>query len=386
MQRTSWQAAIDPLIDRAIAEQQIVGAVMLVAHRGEFVYQRAVGWADREAQQPMREDTIFRLASLTKPVISAATLALAEGGRMTLDDPVTRWLPDFRPRLLNGEVPEISIHQLLTHTAGLSYGFLEAADSAFHRARVSDGLDQPGLSLQENLRRLATVPLAGRPGAQWRYSLATDVLGGVLEVATGRSLQHLVQQLIAEPLGWRDTGFAVHDTARLAAAYAGDTAVPRRLNDGDSMVADPAQPEFVSRFTPSRILDPRSYPSGGAGMAGTASEMLAFFEALRSDDGSIVSSAASRAMRSNQTGDLPIDLQGPGWGFGYGGAVVLDPAAAGVPHSPGAWQWGGAYGHSWLVDPVEGLTMVLLTNTTPTGMMGPFPDALRAAMYEHLRG
>jgi CubicO group peptidase (beta-lactamase class C family) len=386
MQRTSWPAAIDPLIDRAIAEQQIVGAVMLVAHRGEIVYRRAAGWADREAQQPMREDTIFRLASLTKPVISAATLALVEGGRLTLDDPVTRWLPDFRPRLPGGEAPEIRVQHLLTHTAGLTYGFLEAPGSAFHRAQVSDGLDQPGLSLQENLRRLATVPLAGRPGAQWRYSMATDVLGGVLEVATGRSLQHVVQQLVAEPLGWRDTGFNVRDTARLAAAYAGDTAVPRRLQDGDTLDGDEAHPEYTTCFAPSRILDPRSYPSGGAGMAGTAGEMLAFFEALRSDDGSLVSPASSQTMRTNQTGDLPIDLQGPGWGFGYGGAVVLDPVAAGVPHSPGSWQWGGAYGHSWLVDPVEGLTMLLLTNTTPAGMMGPFPDALRAATYAQVRG
>ncbi|MED5617736.1 serine hydrolase domain-containing protein [Ideonella sp. BN130291] len=385
MQPSSWDMAVGPVITQAIAEQRLVGAVVLVVHRGQLVLRHVAGLADREAAQPMTEDTIFRLASLTKPVVTAAALALVDGGRLSLDDAVTRWLPGFRPRLADGEVPEIRLRHLLNHTAGLSYGFMEPPGSAFHEARVSDGLDQPGLSLQENLRRLARVPLAFRPGEAWRYSLSLDVLGGVLEAATGQTLPDVVRQLVGEPLGWRDTGFTVRDTGRLATPYADDTPVPRRMRELE-VLADAAAPEMATRFAPSRVFDPGSYPSGGAGMVGTAHEMLAFFEALRSDSGTLLPPTWSRAMRQNQTGELPIDLQGPGWGFGFGGAVLLDPAAAQVPHSPGAWQWGGVYGHCWLVDAAQELTMVTLTNTTIAGMMGRFPDDLRAAIYRHLRG
>jgi CubicO group peptidase (beta-lactamase class C family) len=386
MQRTPWQAALDPVLDQAVAEQRIVGAVVLVCHRGEPVYRRAAGLADREAEKPMREDAVFRLASLTKPVVSAAALALAEGGRLSLDDEVTRWLPEFRPRLPDGEAPAIRLRHLLTHTAGLTYGFLEPPDGAFHSARVSDGLDQPGLSLQENLRRLVQVPLASRPGERWRYSLGLDVLGGVLEAATGHSLPEVVRQLIGEPLGWRDTGFTLRDASRLATPYADSQPVPRRMRDDEEDLADPLQPGMRTRFSPRRVFDLRSYACGGGGMVGSADEMLAFFEALRSDSGLFLSPEGSRAMRRDQTGGLPIDLQGPGWGFGYGGAVLLDPAAAQVPHSPGAWQWGGVYGHCWLVDAAQELTMVTLTNTAIAGMMGRFPDDLRAAIYRTLRG
>jgi CubicO group peptidase (beta-lactamase class C family) len=385
MQPSSWEAAVGPVITQAIAEQRLVGAVVLIAHRGQLVFRHAAGMADREAARPMTEDGVFRLASLTKPVVSAAVLALADGGRLSLDDAVTRWLPEFRPRLPDGQAPEIRLRHLLTHTAGLSYGFLEPPGSAFHELRVSDGIDQPGLSLQENLQRLARVPLAFRPGQGWRYSLGLDVLGGVLEAATGQALPEVVRQLIGEPLGWRDTGFAVRSADRLATPYADDAPAPRRMRDPDALAGDPAYPQMVTRFAPSRVFDRASYPSGGGGMVGTAREMLAFFEALRTEDGSFLSPASSRAMRQNQTGDLPIDLQGPGWGFGYGGAVLLDPATAQVPHSAGAWQWGGVYGHCWLVDAAEELTMVTLTNTAIAGMMGRFPDDLRAAIYRCIR-
>jgi CubicO group peptidase (beta-lactamase class C family) len=385
MQPSSWEAAVGPVITQAIAEQRLVGAVVLIAHRGQLVFRHAAGMADREAARPMTEDAVFRLASLTKPVVSAAMLALADGGRLSLDDAVTRWLPEFRPRLPHGQAPEIRLRHLLTHTAGLSYGFLEPPGSAFHEVRVSDGIDQPGLSLQENLQRLARVPLAFRPGEGWRYSLGLDVLGGVLEAATAQALPEVVHQLIGEPLGWRDTGFTVRGADRLATPYADDTPAPRRMRDPDALAGDPAYPQMLTRFAPSRVFDRASYPSGGAGMVGTAQEMLAFFEALRTDDGSVLSPASSRAMRQNQTGDLPIDLQGPGWGFGYGGAVLLDPATAQAPHSAGAWQWGGVYGHCWLVDAAEELTMVTLTNTAIAGMMGRFPDDLRAAIYRYIR-
>jgi CubicO group peptidase (beta-lactamase class C family) len=384
MRQGSWEQAVGSVVDRAIEEQRIVGAVVLVAHRGEVVLRKTAGWMDREARRPMQPDAIFRLASVTKPVVSAAALALIESGRLSMDDPVTRWLPEFRPRLPGGEAPEITVRHLLTHTSGLSYGFLEEPGSPFHKADVSDGWDQPGLTLQQNLQRLAQVPLASRPGERWRYSLGLDVLGGLLEVMADRRLGEIVQQLVGDALGWRDTGFKLQDTARLATPYADDQPAPRRMADGDRVAADPARPQLFVRFAPSHVFDARSYDCGGGGMVGTADELLAFFESLRADNGVVVSPASSKAMRENQTGDLPIDLQGPGWGFGYGGAVLKDPAIAKVPHSRGAWQWGGVYGHCWLVDAAQELTMVTLTNTAIAGMMGRFPDDLRAAIYARL--
>lgn len=157
--RQDMAARLDAAIDRAIAEKRIVGTVVLVARDGEVVYRRAAGLADREAGKPMAEDAIFRLASITKPIVSAAAMRLVEEGRIALDDPVTRWLPDFRPRLPNGQAPEITLRQLLTHTAGLSYGFLDGEDGPYRRAGVSDGLGEPGMSLEENLERIASVQI-----------------------------------------------------------------------------------------------------------------------------------------------------------------------------------------------------------------------------------
>lgn len=155
---------LNQVIDRALSENRIIGTAILAARDGNVVFSRAAGLADRASGRPVRGDTVFRLASMTKPIVSAATLVLVERGKIQLDDPVTRWLPNFRPALPDGRQPTITVRHLLTHTAGLNYGFKEAANGPYHRAHVSDGLDQPGLSIDENLRRLASVPLLHPPG------------------------------------------------------------------------------------------------------------------------------------------------------------------------------------------------------------------------------
>src|SRR5262245_48005645 len=213
-------AEVDRVIDEAIASDRIVGAVVLISRNGRLAYQRAAGLADRETGQAMRLDTLFRLASLTKPVVSTAAMILVERGRLSFEDPVTRWLPDFRPALPNGERPTITIRQLLTHTSGLNYGFLQPPGSEYHRAGVSDGLDEPGRSMEDNLARLASVALIFRPGAAWQYSLSLDVLGAVIERDAGCALPEVIERLVTEPLGMTDTGFTVRDADRLAVPYA----------------------------------------------------------------------------------------------------------------------------------------------------------------------
>ncbi len=369
-------ARLSAAIDKALAERRIVGAVVLVAQDGKVLYSRAAGYADREAGTAMREDAIFRLASIAKPFVTAAAMRLVEEGRLSLDAPVTTWLPDFRPALPDGSAPEITIHHLLTHTSGLGYSFLEPADGPYHRLNVSDGLDQPGLSLAENLSRLAAAPLAFAPGTGWRYSLGLDVIGGVLEKIEDRSLPEIVRERVTDPLGLKDTGFAVRDISRLAKAYADGDPAPVQMKDGMAVPLYGA----AATFAPSRILDARSYPSGGAGMAGTAGEVIQLLETIRTGGAPILSEKTVEAMVTDQVG-AHAESQGPGWGFGYGWAVLDDPAATGTPQAPGTLQWIGAYGHSWFVDRENGISAVALTNTAFEGMAGAFPVDIRNAVY-----
>ncbi|CAM8827994.1 hypothetical protein NCR_03773 [Burkholderia pseudomallei] len=224
-------ARLDRVLGAALGERRIVGAVALVARHGRLVYRRAHGLAERETQRPMREDTLFRLSSITKPIVTVAVLRLVADGRMALDAPITRWLPDFAPALPDGRAPALSVHQLLTHTAGLSYWLLEAPGSAYHTLGVSDGIDLVDFDLAENLRRIAAAPLAFEPGSAWRYSLALDVLGAAIERETGRALPDAVARLVTTPLGMRDTGFVAADPARFAVAYANAAPEPARITD-----------------------------------------------------------------------------------------------------------------------------------------------------------
>src|SRR5690606_21761287 len=147
------QQRLDNVVEQWVPQERIVGAVILVARDGEVVYSRAAGYADRERGIEASRNTIFRLASMSKTIVSAAALALVDTGVLSLNDSVSQWLPHFRPKLTDGRQPPITIRQLMTHTSGLSYGFFENGDSHYFRNRVSNGLDQPGLSMEENLRR-----------------------------------------------------------------------------------------------------------------------------------------------------------------------------------------------------------------------------------------
>lgn len=359
---------LDAAIEGAIAEERIVGAVVLVAEDGEIVYRRAAGYADREAGKPVAENTIFRLASVTKPLVAATVLSLVEAGVIGLDDPVTRFLPSFRPRLADGSEPVITIRHLLTHTAGLIYGYGRAAG-------VSEGLDQPGRGMEENLAKIAAQPLAFAPGSSWRYSVAIDVLGGLLEKAVGRGLPEIVAERVTGPLGLGDTEFAPTKPDRLAIAYADSTPHPIRMAD-----LQPVQgKDGLLYFSPMRAFDPASFASGGAGMVGTAGDFLTFIEAIRKGGEPILSAQSVRLLSENAIGTFNTGVEGRGFSLGW--SIARDPAAAALPYSPGTWQWGGVYGHSWFVDPVRKLSVISFTNTAVAGVNGIYPDAIRDAVY-----
>lgn len=372
---SSLASRLDPIVDAALAEQRIAGAVVLVARQGQRVYARAAGQADVAASRPMALDTIFRASSLTKPIVTAAVLSLVEDGVIGLDDPVTRYLPDFQPKW-QGQAPTITLRQLLTHTAGLSYGFMQAADGPYLKLGVSDGMDQPGLGFAEELKRITEAGLFFPPGAAWLYSVGLDVLGAAVEEATGRGLPAVVRERVTGKLGMSDTGFSVTDRARLATAYADG---PPPVAMGATHTVPFAELSGI-RFAPDRIFDPGSFPSGGAGMACTATDFQLFLETILQGGAPVVSAEMAQAMWTNQTGGHAIVTSGPGWGFGFGGAVLLDPAASGSPLPAGAWLWGGVYGHSWFVDPAGKTSFVLMTNTSTEGMSGRLSQELMAAV------
>jgi CubicO group peptidase (beta-lactamase class C family) len=368
-------ARVDRAIDRALEDRRIVGTVVLVAERGDIVYRRTAGLADREAGRSMQESSIFLLASIAKPIVTAAALRLIEDGRMNVGDSVRRWLPDFRPRLADGRVPEITIHHLLTHSAGLTYVFIEPDDGPYHRLKVSSGFDRTEIAgLDDFIRRISAAPLIYEPGSGWGYSNAIDVLGAVIEKASRQPLPQAVAELVLNPLDMKDTAFAVVDSGRLVAQYADAQPEPRRMADDDSV-------DFFGRpvaFCLVRLLEQTAFPSGGSGMAGTASDVLTFLEAVRT--GRLLQSPTRSAMLTVQA-RTQGQAEGPGWEFGYGGAVLVDPEAAATPQAPGTLQWNGAYGHKWFIDPVNELTVVALTNTAPEGMIGRFPVDVRNAVY-----
>ena len=368
---------LDRAIDRALADRRIVGSVVVVLQDGEIDYRRAAGHADREAASPMREDAMFRLASLSKPIVSVAAMALVERGQLDPQDPVTKWLPEFRPQTADGKIPAITIHHLLTHTAGLSYGFLQPPDSPYQRAGISDGLDKSDITLDEEVRRIAAAPLLYASGTRWGYSLATDVLGAIIARVAGEPLPDAVRRLVTTPLEMRDTTFLVDDGTRLAVPYLDGKPEPARMTDPQLV---PFRGAGMIRVSPSRAFDHTAFSSGGAGLVSTAGDYARLLEALRLAGGPVLKASAVKQITTHQIGDLtPTGL--PGWGFGYGAFVLKDSALAKSPQAAGTWSFNCAYGQSFFVDPVERLTVVAFTNTGLEGGFGAFPTEIRDAVY-----
>ncbi|WNS45101.1 serine hydrolase domain-containing protein [Paenibacillus sp. MMS20-IR301] len=374
--------SVDEVIDRTLEEKRIVGTVVLIAQGGNLVYRRSAGLADREQKRPMLEKALFRYASVTKPIVSTAALVLISQGSLQLNDPVEQWLPGFRPKLPNGQYAFITIQHLMTHTAGLTYRFFQKERGTYELAGVSDGMDLPGITLEENLQRLASVPLLYEPGTMWRYSIATDVLGAVIEKVTGMPLSEAVRLLVTHPLSMLDTDFMAVDADRLTTAYADSAGEPRRLQDFDTVPFVEGTAGFL--LSPGRFADKTAYPSGGAGMIGSAGDFLKLLEALRQGGNPILPEALVAEMTTNQIGSLEMPYW-PGRGFGLGFTLLRDPVAANTPESPGTWRMGGTYGHSWFVDPSEELSVVAFTNTALEGMSGRFTTELCEAVYKGIR-
>ncbi|SMQ63728.1 CubicO group peptidase, beta-lactamase class C family [Devosia lucknowensis] len=360
---------IDAVMDAAIANETIVGAELAVARHGDIVYRRSAGWYDREAGVPMIDNAIYRLASVTKPIVAATALAMVDKELIALDTPITQYIPWFVPRLKDGREARITVHHLLTHTAGLAYAYPQDPE-------ISTGLGASERSLEENFSRVAQHALEYEPGSAWQYSVAIDVLGAVLAQVHGGTLGDAVKAHITGPLGMSETGFFVADEDRLAKPYA-DGTPPTPMRDPEAVQGD----NGPVTFSPSRIFSKAAFQSGGAGMAGTPADILRFLEAMRTGGGGAVQRDTVALAFSNRIGDVDRD---PGQRFGYLGAIVDDPAAANSPSAKGTVNWGGVYGHSWLIDPANGLSLISMSNTALEGCTGRYPKDIIQAVYAEL--
>jgi len=351
-------ARLGAVLRSHVDERRLPGAVAVVALGGHVELCEAWGQQDPVAGTPMRDDAIFRIYSMTKPLVSLAALMLAEEGRLQMGEPVSRYLPEFAGQQvaldtgdgarLQPALREATVHDLLRHTAGFTYEFL--GSSAVQRQyRGADIADRSRTNAQF-CKVLAALPLAHQPGSRWEYSRATDVLGALLEVASGQPLGMLLRERILGPLGMRDTAFAVPEDRRNRIAQ-----------------AFPKDPETGQ---PVALLDAREVPrfeSGGGGLMSTAQDYARFLQLMRNvgmfEGARLVSRKTIEWMTSDHLGAIPVegDLLLPGYGFGLGFAVRTHAGLAPQPGSPGQYFWSGIGGTSFFVDPPEDLFAMLLT-------------------------
>ena len=380
------------LMSRYIEPGKIAGALTLVARRGEVAWLSPLGLMDRERNKPMQADTIFRIYSMTKPITSVALMMLHERGAFSLADPVHRYLPAWdRLRVYRyGRHPNfvtepcarpMTIRDLLNHTSGLSYHISERSpvDEAYRAIDIGG----PGSNLREMVERLAGLPLEFSPGTRWSYSIATDVIGHLVELLSGQRFDDYLRSQIFEPLGMTDTGFMVpaDKLARFAANY---TRAPGSTDT--TLMDDPAD---------SRYTRPATLLSGGGGLVSTAADYLRFCEMLRRGgalDGKRI--LGPRTVAYMTTNHLPGggDLAGlatagtfsetryEGFGFGLGFYVVLDPVRAQVPTSPGEYGWGGMASTAFWVNPADDLVVVFLTQLVPSSTFD-FRGQLKAIIH-----
>jgi CubicO group peptidase (beta-lactamase class C family) len=359
------------IFKKEIDDKKLPGAVMMVARQGKLVYATAVGLRDPRGADPMRVDTIFRIYSMTKPMVSVAAMVLVEDGTLQLMDPVSRWLPAFKDVKVwtsGGEVPAVrpmTVQDLLRHTAGLPYGEL-TQNAAVKDALTKAGLFKPGvidfdvrdMTGAEQVERLSKIPLLYQPGTTWEYSLASDVLGRVVEAASGKRLGDFLSERVFKPLGMGDTAFWVPEAkiGRVAEAFEKDPLAGTAI----------------------KLIDVSKQPgndSGGAGGVATAGDYLRFAQMLANggilDGQRVLSRTTIKLMTADHLGSrLPLAatlggsvLGASTYTFGLGFAVRPSDGIAPIPGSAGDFNWGGYAGTVFWVDPKEQLVAVFMVQS-----------------------
>ncbi|MGY0002974.1 serine hydrolase domain-containing protein [Micromonospora sp. I033] len=389
-------ARIDEHFGRYVDDGRLAGWQIVVTRRGEIAHSSTYGLRDREAGAPVEPDTLWRIYSMTKPITSVAAMMLWEEGRFELNDPISRWLPEFadvrvydrgsvlKPYTVPAVEP-VRVWHLLTHTAGLTYGFAQVnvVDGLYRAAGFDLGVPA-GADLAEATRGMARLPLLFQPGTSWNYGVSTDVLGRLVEVVSGQSLDAFFAERIFRPLGMTDTRWWVEepDAKRLAALYAPHPATGQAV-----------RAEAIGRYA----LTAPECLSGGGGLVSTAADYHRFTQFLlrggELDGVRLLGPRTVRFMtRNHLPGDRDLASFSPdgfaetildGVGFGLGFAVVLDPVPSRVPSSVGEYYWGGLASTAFWVDPVEEVTALLFTQLMPSSTY-PLRPQLRQLVYSAL--
>lgn len=396
-------------LEQQVTSERVAGASLLISRRGEVGFLEATGDARKESAQSFAEDTLVRIFSMTKPITTVAAMMLYERGCFQLDHPVSRYLPAFAhtPVWAGGDITKsepqkipMTVRQLMTHTAGLTYGFMhQNVIDAEYRHR---GLDQNrGLKLADWTDLLADIPLLCQPGSQWNYSVATDVLGRLVEIWSGESLGEFFHHHIFEPLQMNDTGFSVRadQVDRFAALYGPSSGLTMaNVGTGGTNHEDrPGGIRLIESATQSTYLEPPEFLSGGGGLVGTMGDYARFCQMLMNrgelDGKRLLSRKTVEFMRLNQlpnNGDM-ASMGQPVWsetnyegvGFGIGWAVVLDPVKAHIIASVGEHHWGGAASTFFWLDPEEEMFVIFLTQLIPSSTY-PIRRELRSLVYQAL--
>jgi CubicO group peptidase (beta-lactamase class C family) len=393
---SSRLARVGAHLERYIEAGKIAGALTLIARRGQVAYCEPLGHLEIERRRPVTRDAIFRIYSMTKPITSVGLMMLYEQGQLQLDDPVHRFIPSWKnlqvfvsgnhPNFTTAPVARpMTVRDLLSHTSGLTYGFMERTnlDAAYRRLGVADR-GRPGYTLRAMVDTLAQLPLEFSPGTRWNYSVSTDVVGHVIEVVSGQPLAAYLRESILEPLGMRDTGFVIEEEQipRFAANY-------QRQADGTlKLIDDPAQSEYREC----------SFFSGGGGLLSTAPDYFRFTAMLRNRgelDG--VRLLGRKTVELMTTNHLPgvqdlaqlaqagmfTETAYAGVGFGLGFSVMQSPARAHILGTPGEYAWGGAASTAFWIDPAEDLIVIFMTQLMPSSSY-PLRRELRVLTYASL--
>jgi CubicO group peptidase (beta-lactamase class C family) len=388
---------LDHRLARWVDQGQLPGFLVTVARHGTLVHVGRYGHRDVEAGRPVTDDTRWRIYSMTKAITSVAAMSLYEEGAFELGDPISRWLPEWAdtPVYVAGselkpvtvpQVEPIRVWHLLTHTAGITYGFHHAHPvDTLYRLRGYEWGSPPGADNAQVSRDLAAMPLLFQPGSEWNYGMSTDVLGRLIEVIAGKPLDEVFEERVFAPLGMTDTSFGLRpgdDVDSLARLY------------GPGVTPMPAPFEQAAHSTP-------AFLGGGGGLVSTAGDYLRFVEMLRRggavgddpDAGRVLGSRTIAHMVRNhlpggvdlETFGRPLYAESPlrGVGFGLGFSMVLDPARYGTVASVGDYSWGGAASTAFYVDPVEDVTVTFYTQLLPSSTL-PIRSLLRQLVNQAL--
>ena len=375
-------ARVDEYFQRFIDDDQIAGAVALVARHGKVVHHSAIGWKHKEVNLPMTTDAIFTLMSMTKPIVSAGLMMLFEEGRFRLDDPIADWIPEYADHMVIeregpsqrrvAEARPVTIRHVLTHTSGLTLSPNNAGLSEADRRHVTnDG--EPIATIGERVARAARIPGAFHPGDYWQYGSSTDYVAVLVEKISGMPIDAFLKERIFEPLGMEDTFYNVprEKVDRVAAVYRGG-------RDGQLMLT--RAPEF---------REPTTYFPGVAGLNGTTADYFRFAQMIAAggelDGVRLLGRMTVDLMISNHTADKDIYIRGPGYGFGLGFGVLVDPTQSFDALSPGSYGWGGAYGTLYWADPAEdliGLMFIQLPGHGPLNIRQRFTNVVTQAVVD----